>query len=230
MEPTIAQLFDRKNIIDELLFEDCQYPWELLPKLGDYLGKIVRGKKQGEIFAGAFVDKNVDIGKGTIVEPGAVIFGPTVIGENCIIRASAYIRGDVLIGDNVLVGHCTEVKNAIIFSESQVSHFNYIGDSILGYKSHLAAGAKTANTKLPRAEIVVRDDTKKYPTGLMKFGAALGDGAEIGCNAVLNPGSIIGRNSIVYPLVSWRGILPHSCIAKDTKVVISQSAPKSKKE
>jgi len=230
MTPTISELFDSKNIIDEILFENCEYPWELLPKLGQYLNTIVRGKKQGEIFAGAFVDKNVDIGKGTVVEPGAVIFGPTVIGENCTIRASAYIRGDVLIGNNVLIGHCTEVKNAIIFDNAQVSHFNYIGDSILGFKAHLAAGAKIANTKLPAAEIVVRGDKKKYSTGLMKFGAALGDGAEIGCNTVLNPGSIIGKGSIVYPLVSWRGILAPNSTAKEAKVVVSHSAAKLTRE
>jgi UDP-N-acetylglucosamine diphosphorylase / glucose-1-phosphate thymidylyltransferase / UDP-N-acetylgalactosamine diphosphorylase / glucosamine-1-phosphate N-acetyltransferase / galactosamine-1-phosphate N-acetyltransferase len=222
MEPTIKELFDPKNIIDEILFEDCEFPWQLLPKLHGYLETLAQGKKEGEIYGGAFVDKNVNIGRGTVVEPGAVIFGPTVIGENCVVRSGAYIRGDVLIGDNVVVGHCTELKNTIVFSHSQVAHFNYVGDSVLGFGSHLAAGAKLANTKLPIGEVVVKSDKKRYATGLKKFGAALGDGAEVGCNAVLNPGSVIGKRSVIYPLVSWRGILAHDSIAKSEKTVVKK--------
>jgi NDP-sugar pyrophosphorylase family protein len=226
MLPTIQELFDLKSFIHPALFDGCQYPWEVLPRLHDYLLQKVAGKKQGQIHPQSFVADDADIGEGSVVEPNVVIFGPAIIGKNCVVRAGAYIRGDVLVGNNVVIGHATEVKNSIIMDKVSASHFNYVGDSILGYHVHLAAGVILANTKVPKSEVVVRDVENNYPTGLQKFGAAIGDEAEIGCNSVLNPGSIIGKRSIVYPLVSWRGILLSDMIAKDAKLVVPRTQGK----
>lgn len=219
MSPTLAELIDLRPGHPAALFDGCTYPWESLTRLKGFCKTTVSGKRLGTIMPGAFVADDVDIGSGTVVEPGAVIFGPTIIGDDCEIRAGAYIRGDVYIGNDVVVGHSTEVKHAIVLDGGRLAHFNYVGDSVLGYDAHLSGGAILANTKLQPGEIVIKDGDNVYPTGLKKFSAALGDGAGIGCNAVLNPGSIIGKRSLVYPLVSWRGVLPSNMVAKDVKTV-----------
>jgi NDP-sugar pyrophosphorylase family protein len=157
----------------------------------------------------------VFIGEGTLVEDGAMIKGPAIIGKNCQIRHNAYIREHVIIGDNCIVGNSCEVKNSLLFNQAVAPHFNYIGDSILGYQAHLGAGATISNVKLVPGNVAVDIDGQPFDTGLRKFGALLGDHAEIGCNAVLNPGSIIGRGSVVYPSTNWRGILPANMIVKN---------------
>ncbi len=144
-----------------------------------------------------------------------MIKGPAIIGSNCQIRHNAYIRENVIIGNGCVVGNSTEIKNSIFFNQAAAPHFNYVGDSILGHKAHLGAGVKISNFKLFPGNITVEMDGKPSDTGLRKFGALLGDGAEIGCNAVLNPGSIVGRGAVIYPNVFWRGILPANNIAKN---------------
>lgn len=220
MTPSLAELIALRANAPAALFDGATYPWEALARVKEYCKTTVSGKRLGTIMPGAFVADNVDVGSGTVVEPGAVIFGPTIIGDDCEIRAGAYIRGDVYIGNDVVIGHSTEVKHAIVLDGGRLAHFNYVGDSVLGYNAHLSGGAILANTKLQPGEIAVKDaEGNVYPTGLQKFGAAMGDGAGVGCNAVLNPGAVIGKKSLVYPLVSWRGILPSMMVAKDTRTV-----------
>ena len=154
-----------------------------------------------------------------MVEDGAMIKGPAIIGRNCQIRHNAYIRDDVLVGDGCVVGNSCELKNAVLFNGCQVPHFNYVGDSILGHKAHLGAGVVLSNFKAFPGNVTVDMEGKHFDTGLRKFGALLGDGADVGCNAVLNPGSILGRGAIVYPCVNWRGFLPVNMIAKNRAAV-----------
>ena len=194
-------------------------PWEALNYLDDFFLGFVFNTHVATP-SGAYIDGNVSIGEGSVIEPGAVIFGPTVIGKNCRVRSGATIRGSVVIGDNCVIGHASEIKHSILFRGCQVAHFNYVGDSILGNRAHLAAGAIIANVRIAGGTVTVRAREERVDTGLVKFGAVLGDDAEIGCNAVLNPGSIIGKNSIVYPLVSWRGILSSGMIAKSAEICV----------
>jgi len=163
----------------------------------------------------AYVGERVFIGEGTLVEDGVMIKGPAIIGRNCEIRHNAYIREGVIIGDHCIVGNSCEVKNSLLFNRAVAPHFNYIGDSILGHHTHLGAGVKISNIKLVPGNVAFEFGGKTFDTGLRKFGALLGDEAEVGCNAVLNPGSIIGRGSVVYPNVNWRGVLPANSIAKN---------------
>src|SRR6202012_1261897 len=151
----------------------------------------------------AFSGPAVFIGEGTTIEDGVMIKGPAIIGRNCQIRHNAYIRQDVIIGDNCVVGNSTEIKNSLLFNNAQAPHFNYVGDSILGHKAHLGAGVKISNFKVFPGNITVEIDGKPFATGLPKLGALLGDTAEVGCNAVLTPGSILGRGAVVYPNVTW---------------------------
>lgn len=159
------------------------------------------------------------IGEGTVVEDGAMIKGPAIIGRNCQIRHNAYVREDVIIGDNCVIGNACEIKTALIFNHCQVPHFNYVGDSILGHKAHLGAGVVLSNFKSLKGNVTVPVDGLPLDTGLRKFGALLGDGCDIGCNAVLNPGSIIGRGAVIYPCTNWRGILPANMIAKNKAAI-----------
>ena len=155
------------------------------------------------------------IGEGTVVEDGAMIKGPAIIGRNCQIRHNAYLREQVIIGDHCLVGNSCELKNALLFNHAVAPHFNYMGDSILGHRAHLGAGVILSNFKSFPGNVTVEKDGVPFDTGLRKFGALVGDGAEVGCNAVLNPGSIIGRGAVIYPGVNWRGLLPANRIAKN---------------
>ncbi len=209
-----ADLFDLTQTEHAILFDGCDYAWDALKKIEAYLAKIQRQKTPPR-FPGASIGDRVIIGEGTMVEPGALIKGPAIIGKNCQIRHNAYLRENVLIGDNCVVGNASELKNAMLFNGAQVPHYNYVGDSILGHKAHLGAGAKISNVKLFPGNIEVPVDGVPFDTGLRKFGALMGDHAEAGCNAVLNPGSILGRNAVVYPNVFWRGILPANMIAKN---------------
>lgn len=211
--PDISQLIDRTGLPYEELREHVLTPWELLRTLKDFFDGF-QYRIFGTVTDGAFVDDRVTIGEGSVIEPTAVIVGPALIGRNCRIRAGAYIRDHVIIGDNCVIGHSSEVKNSIFFTGVQIAHFNYVGDSIMGNRSHLAAGAKIANVRISGGPVRIRTEEQTIDTGLSKFGAILGDDAEVGCNAVLNPGSILGRKSIVYPLVNWRGVLAENMIAK----------------
>jgi len=207
-------LFDLKQTEHAAIFDGCEFAWEALKKIDAYLASVPK-QNPPKRFPGASIGDRVIIGEGTVVEPGAMIKGPAIIGKNCQIRHNAYLRENVLIGDGCVVGNSSELKNALLFNGAQVPHYNYVGDSILGHKAHLGAGVKISNVKLFPGNIEVEMDGVPRDTGLRKFGALLGDGAEAGCNAVLNPGSILGRGAVVYPNVFWRGILPANSIAKN---------------
>jgi NDP-sugar pyrophosphorylase family protein len=210
-----ADLFDLSQSEHAAIFEGCEYAWDALKRIQAYLAANLKPALRNRCDGVAFISERVFIGEGTVVEDGAMIKGPAIIGRNCEIRHNAYIREQVIIGDNCVVGNSCEVKNSILFNKAGAPHFNYIGDSILGYKAHLGAGVKISNVKLVCGNVKVEADGKMLDTGLRKFGALLGDHADIGCNAVLNPGSIIGRNSVVYPNTNWRGILAANMIAKN---------------
>lgn len=215
MIPSITDLFDLTQTEHAELFDGLKYPWEVLPLLASYIAhRTSEPLIEGQVSQGAVVGDQVVIGAGTIVEPGAVIHGPAIIGKNCVIRSGAYIRENVIVGDGCTVGHAAEIKKSVLFNEAQVPHLNYVGDSILGYKAHLGAGAVLSNVKNTDTTIRIKTDEEEIDTGLKKCGSFIGDESQIGVNAVMNPGSIIGRRSIIYPLVSFRGVLPQDSIVK----------------
>jgi UDP-N-acetylglucosamine diphosphorylase / glucose-1-phosphate thymidylyltransferase / UDP-N-acetylgalactosamine diphosphorylase / glucosamine-1-phosphate N-acetyltransferase / galactosamine-1-phosphate N-acetyltransferase len=214
-----ADLFDLAQTEHAALFDGCDHAWEALKKIKSHLAAHLKPALHNRCEGHAFVGKDVFIGEGTVVEDGAMIKGPAIIGRNCQIRHNAYLREDVLIGDGCVVGNSCELKNALLFNGCQVPHFNYVGDSILGHKAHLGAGVILSNFKAFPGTVTVDLDGQPFDTGLRKFGALLGDGCDIGCNAVLNPGSILGRGAIVYACVSWRGFLPAHMIAKNKAAV-----------
>ena len=210
-----SDLFDLSQTEHSELFEGCEYAWDGLKKIKAYLAARARAELKNQCLGRAYIGDRVYIGEGTVVEDGVMIKGPAIIGRNCQIRHNAYIREDVIIGDNCVVGNSSELKTALLFNHAQVPHFNYVGDSILGHKAHLGAGVVLSNYKLVPGTVTVEMDGQPFDTGLRKFGALLGDAAEVGCNSVLNPGTILGRNSVIYPNVSWRGILPPNMIVKN---------------
>jgi NDP-sugar pyrophosphorylase family protein len=226
-----SELFDLSQTEHATIFDGCRYAWEILPKIGAYLEAHFHPGLHNRCEGAAYIGEKVFIGEGTLLEDGVMIKGPAIIGKNCQIRHNAYIRENVIIGDNCVVGNSTEIKNSLLFNKAQAPHFNYVGDSILGFKAHLGAGVKISNFTLYGGTVSVEADGKAVNTGLRKFGALLGDGAEIGCNAVLSPGSIIGRGSVVYPNVSWRGVLRGQMIVKNKaaqEIVARRSEPKPK--
>ncbi len=196
------------------LFENVQQAWEALRQIPTYLQFRLKPNIEAKLIGRPFISGAVFIGRGSVVEQGAMIKGPAWIGEGCEIRSGCYIRENVIVGNGAVLGNSCEFKNCIVFDEAQVPHFSYVGDSILGYKAHLGAGVILSNVKLDRGEVVVSTDEGLIPTGLKKFGAIIGDSAEIGCNSVLSPGSIIGRETILYPGTQWRGVAPHRSIVK----------------
>jgi NDP-sugar pyrophosphorylase family protein len=210
-----AELFDLSQTEHAALFDGCEFSWEALKKLESYLGSRLRPGLHNRCEGVAFIGERVFIGEGTVVEDGVMIKGPAIIGRNCQIRHNAYFREHVIVGDDCVVGNSCELKNALLFNHVVAPHFNYVGDSILGYHAHLGAGVKISNFKLVPGNIVIEHEGRKFDTGLRKFGALLGDGTEIGCNAVLNPGSIVGRGSMIYSNVNWRGVLGSNQIAKN---------------
>jgi UDP-N-acetylglucosamine diphosphorylase / glucose-1-phosphate thymidylyltransferase / UDP-N-acetylgalactosamine diphosphorylase / glucosamine-1-phosphate N-acetyltransferase / galactosamine-1-phosphate N-acetyltransferase len=210
-----ADLFDLNQTGHAAIFDGCKFAWDALKKIEGYLAANLKPELLNKCDGRAYIGEQVFIGEGTVVEDGVMIKGPAIIGKNCRIRHNAYLRENVIIGDDCVVGNSTEIKNSLLFNHAVAPHYNYVGDSILGHKSHLGAGAKISNFKMFPGNIEVEMDGVPFDTGLRKFGALLGDGAEIGCNAVLNPGSIIGRGAVIYPNVFWRGILPANMIAKN---------------
>jgi len=210
-----ADLFDLGQSGHAAIFDGCTYAWEALKKIEAYIAANLRPGLHNRCEGVAFIGEKVFIGEGTVVEDGAMIKGPAIVGCNCQIRHNAYLREHVIVGDNCVVGNSAELKNSLLFNHAVAPHFNYVGDSILGYKAHLGAGVILSNVKSLPGNVTVEMDGKPFDTGLCKFGALIGDGAEIGCNAVLNPGSIIGRGAVIYPSVNWRSILPANMIAKN---------------
>jgi NDP-sugar pyrophosphorylase family protein len=210
-----GDLFDLEQTGHAAIFQDCEYAWDALKKLKAYIDAHVRPAPHSHARARVYIGDLVVIGEGTVIEDGAMIKGPAIIGKNCEIRHNAYIREHVIVGDHCVIGNSCEFKHSLLFNRAVVPHFSYVGDSILGYKAHLGAGVKISNIKLMPGNVAVEKDGAIFDTGLRKFGALLGDNTDIGCNSVLNPGSIIGRGSVVYPNTNWRGILPANRIVKN---------------
>lgn len=210
-ELTVKELYNLDETITKPLLETVTYPWEALPKIHDFIleiGKTLSGdiyEKRGE---------DIWIAKSAKIFPSAYIAGPCIICENAEVRQCAFIRGNAIVGNNTVVGNSTELKNVILFNTVQVPHYNYVGDSILGHKSHMGAGSITSNVKSDKTLVHVKGDGIDIDTGLKKFGAMLGDSVEVGCNSVLNPGTVIGSNTNVYPLSMVRGFVPSNSIYK----------------
>lgn len=211
--------FDLSKCPYSVIFNDTKFAWDALKRLEEYIDDNLNGRYgpciPDDLNHLVAVGKRVYVGPKTVIEPGAVIKGPAIIGSQCTIRAGAYIRENVLIGNAAVIGHSTELKHCILFDEVQVPHFNYVGDSILGWKAHLGAGVKISNVKITdRNTIEVEVDGRVYDTGLGKFGAILGDFVEIGCNSVLNPGTVIGKQTLAYANLSMSGYYPANTIVK----------------
>jgi NDP-sugar pyrophosphorylase family protein len=196
------------------LFEGDGPVWDVLGRIDGYLKANLKPEIRGTVHPKAFVGENVFIDEGTVVEAGAHIKGPAWIGKNCQVRAGSYVRENVITGDNCVLGNSCEFKNCVIFDNCEVPHFNYVGDAVLGYKAHLGAGVILSNVRLDRGEVIVKDGSKRTGTGLKKLSAIIGDHAEIGCNSVISPGTLIGRHSIIYPLANFSGVLPANTILK----------------
>lgn len=210
-----SAFLDLNHTEHRMLFDNSVNAWDALKQITSYLQFRLKPQILGRLVGKPFISNAVYVGRGSIIEQGAMIKGPAWIGEGCEIRNGAYIRENVIIGSGCVIGNSCEFKNCVIFDEVQVPHFNYVGDSILGYRSHLGAGVILSNVKLDRTEITVSvPGGGLIPTGLKKFGAIVGDHAEIGCNSVINPGSVIGRRSIIYPGTVWRGVVPEHSIVK----------------
>ncbi len=197
------------------LFDEAEYPWEILPKIKDYIKKLITDGLPGyeEIEPEVWVHKSVKI------YPNVTLIGPTIIGEGCEIRPGAFIRGAVITGKDCVIGNSTEMKNAVLLDKVQVPHYNYVGDSVLGNHAHMGAGSICSNLKADGKSVVIKGD-ENYETGLRKIGGILGDEADVGCGCVLNPGTVIGKNTSVYPLTSVRGVLPENCIVKSMQNIV----------
>ncbi len=219
-EMKISEMYDLTNTIAAEVFEGKTYPWEVLPCIGDFILKL------GATLDPAEYDKkgeDIWIAKSAKIAPTASISGPCIIGKNAEIRQCAFIRGKAVVGEGAVVGNSTELKNVILFNMVQVPHYNYVGDSILGFRSHMGAGAVTSNVKQEKNSLVtVNYRGTKVETGLRKFGAMLADNVEVGCNSVLNPGTVIGKNTNVYPLSMVRGYIPAKSIFKTGGVIVSK--------
>lgn len=216
----IENLYDLNETIAAKLFEGVTYPWEVLAKISDFIVELgntldpEKFEKRGE---------NVWVAKSAKVAPTAFLNGPIIIDEDAEVRHCAFVRGNAIVGKGSVVGNSTELKNVVIFNSVQVPHYNYVGDSILGYKSHMGAGSITSNVKSDKTLVVVKDGKEEIATGLKKFGAMLGDHVEVGCNSVLNPGTVIGRNTNVYPLSMVRGVVPADSIYKNRNEVVTKA-------
>ena len=211
------KLFDYSHTIAAPLLQNATYPWEALPHIADFIRKI-GASLDPALYTNMGCD--VYISKDAKIAPSAHIEGPCIIGSGAEVRHCAYIRGSVIVGAGAVVGNSTELKNCILFDGVQVPHYNYVGDSILGYKAHMGAGAVTSNVKSDKSHVHVKCEDLDVDTGRKKVGAMLGDGVEIGCGAVLCPGTVIGRNSTVYPLVRVRGVIPKEHIVKSVGVIV----------
>lgn len=207
----IAALYTLEETIAGELFEGLTYPWEALPKIKDFI--IALGEKLSEEKYERR-EGNIWVARNATVFPSAYIGGPAIIDEEAEIRHCAFIRGSAIVGKGAVVGNSTELKNVILFNKVQVPHYNYVGDSILGFKAHMGAGSITSNVKSDKTLVVVKAGTESCETGLKKFGAMLGDHVEVGCNSVLNPGTVIGRNTNIYPTSMVRGVIPADSIYK----------------
>lgn len=216
----ISNMYTLSETIAAGLFEGAEYPWEVLPKIHDFileLGKslpVDKFEKRGE---------DIWIAKSATVAPTACLNGPLIVDEDAEIRHCAFVRGNAIVGKGAVVGNSTELKNVVLFNKVQVPHYNYVGDSVLGFKSHMGAGSITSNVKSDKTLVVVKSVDEKIETGLKKMGAMLADHVEVGCNSVLNPGTVIGRNSNIYPTSCVRGCIPENSIYKNEKEIVEKA-------
>lgn len=207
----ISNLYNLDETIAKDLFEGATYPWEVLPKISAFILQLGSTLSEEEYEK---IGEDVWIARSATVAPTAYIHGPAIIGKNAEVRHCAFIRGNAIVGEGAVVGNSTELKNVVLFNKVQVPHYNYVGDSILGYKAHMGAGSITSNVKSDKKLVVVKDGRERIETGLKKFGAMLGDEVEVGCGTVLNPGTVVGRHSSIYPLSSVREVVPADSIYK----------------
>lgn len=213
----INNLYNLEKTIAHKIFEGVTYPWEVLPKIGGFILELGQELPTEEYEKAG---EDIWIAKTAKVAPTAYINGPAIIGKNAEIRHCAYIRGNAIVGEGAVVGNSTELKNVILFDKVQVPHYNYVGDSVLGYKAHMGAGAITSNVKSDKTLVTIDYNGEKVVTGLKKMGAMLGDNVEVGCNSVLNPGTVIGAAAHVYPLSMVRGFVPENSIYKKKGEII----------
>lgn len=215
---TIQELYDLEHTQAKSYLEQFTYPWEALKGIKDFIVQL--GSTLGDDYQE--VSPQVWVHRTATVAPTAYLGAPCIIGAGTEVRHCAFVRGSALVGENCVVGNSVELKNVILFDNVQTPHYNYVGDSILGYKSHMGAGSVTSNVKSDKTLVVVKDGQEQMPTGLKKFGAMLGDFVEVGCNSVLNPGTVIGRHSNVYPTSCVRGVVPANHIWKNGGVVVAK--------
>lgn len=218
-ELTVKELYTLDETIAKDIFEGATYPWEVLPKISAFIMELGATLSEEEYDK---VGDNVWIAKSAKVFPSAYINGPAIIGKNAEVRHCAFIRGNAIVGEGAVVGNSTELKNVILFNKVQVPHYNYVGDSILGYKAHMGAGSITSNVKSDKKLVVVKTANGNIETGIKKFGAMLGDEVEVGCGTVLNPGSVVGVHTNIYPLSSVRGFVPANSIYKKQGEVVEK--------
>ena len=215
---TIQELYDLEHTLAKSYLAGFTYPWEALKGIKDFILRL--GSGLGEDYVQ--VSPQVWVHRTATVAPTAFLGSPCIIGAGTEVRHCAFVRGSALVGENCVVGNSVELKNVILFDNVQVPHYNYVGDSILGYKSHMGAGSLTSNVKSDKTLVVVKSQTEQVPTGLKKFGAMLGDFVEVGCNSVLNPGTVIGRHTNIYPTSCVRGVVPVNSIWKTGGVVVAK--------
>lgn len=212
-------LYNINETIASKLFKQNKYPWDCIPKIGEFIIEIGKSLEREKFYQ---KEENVWIAKNAKIDETACICGPAIIDEEAELRHSSFIRGNVIIGKKSVVGNSTEVKNAIIFNDVQIPHYNYVGDSIFGHNSHLGAGAIAANLKIDKSNIYIKYNGNKIETALRKMGAILGDGVQVGCNSVLNPGTIVMKNTIIYPLSFARGVIEENCIYKSREEIMKK--------
>ena len=217
---TIENLYTLEETIAASLFDGATYPWEVLPKIGAYI-KELGAALDPEVYEQK--GENIWIAKSAKVAPTACLNGPLIVDEEAEIRHCAFVRGNAIVGKGAVVGNSTELKNVVLFNKVQVPHYNYVGDSILGYKAHMGAGSITSNVKSDKTLVVIKVIGNPIETGLKKVGAMLGDNVEVGCNSVLNPGTVIGKNSNVYPTSCVRGVIPANSIHKNSGEIIAKN-------
>ena len=206
-----AALFDLSHTLCGAFLAECRYPWQALPHIGDWIEVLGKGLSPKDYEQCA---PSVWIARSARVASAVCISGPCIIGAETEVRHGAFLRGNTLVGAKCVVGNSTELKNAVLFDDVQVPHFNYVGDSILGHRAHFGAGVVTSNVKCDKSLVCIRLGGESLPTGRKKVGAMVGDGAEVGCNSVLNPGTVLGRGSVIYPLSAVRGVVPAGMIYK----------------
>ena len=216
---TVKENYSLDQTIAKDIFNGVTYPWEVLPKISSFILELGATLSEDEYEKRG---ENVWVAKSAKVAPTAFINGPAIIGKDAEVRHCAFIRGNAIVGEGAVVGNSTELKNVILFNKVQVPHYNYVGDSVLGYKSHMGAGSITSNVKSDKKLVVVKAGEEKIETGMKKFGAMLGDEVEVGCGSVLNPGTVVGNHSNIYPLSSVRGFVPANSIYKKQGEVVTK--------